>query len=81
MLTSMYVASILAMQPGPFANVSWSMIADELPAAVGHQHVALVNQLPVTIKMAGPSVILVDFDRVAFGNLMLKPPASAARND
>ena len=41
-----------------------------LPAA----QVALVEQSPVGIAHAGPNVVLVDFGRVAFGNLKLTPP-------
>ncbi|MGN6553419.1 MAG: family 78 glycoside hydrolase catalytic domain [Verrucomicrobiota bacterium] len=38
----------------------------------------LVEQSPVSITNVAPGVILVDFGRVAFGNLKLLPPASAA---
>ena len=39
--------------------------------------VHLVNEPPLTIKRVSPSVILVDFGRVSFGNLLLTPPATA----
>jgi hypothetical protein len=39
--------------------------------------VQLVSQPPVQITDVAPGVILVDFGRVAFGNLRLSPPAGA----
>ena len=39
--------------------------------------VHLVEQAPVKVTTVAPGVILVDFGRVAFGNLRLVPPASA----
>ncbi len=44
-----------------------------LPAAPVH----LVDQPPVKITTAAPGVLLVDFGRVAYGNLQLTPPADA----
>lgn len=38
--------------------------------------VHLVDQKPVSIKTISPGVILVDFGKVAFGNIHLKPSAS-----
>lgn len=40
--------------------------------------VSLVEQSPIQITNIGPGVILVDFGRVAFGNLQLIPPTNAA---
>ena len=40
--------------------------------------VRLVEQPPVSITQVAPDVCLVDFGRVAFGNLLLLPPANAA---
>jgi hypothetical protein len=40
--------------------------------------VRLVLQTPARIAIAAPGVALVDFGRVAFGNLRLEPPAGAA---
>lgn len=42
--------------------------------------VQLVQQSPVQITAIGSNVYLVDFGRVAFGNLQLNPPANAAGN-
>ena len=39
--------------------------------------VKLVEQSPVEISRISPEVILVDFGRVAFGNLKLNAPAGA----
>ena len=44
------------------------------PAAPVH----LVDEAPVAITTVAPGVVLVDFGRVAFGNLRLLPPAAAA---
>jgi len=44
------------------------------PAAPTH----LVEQPPVSINHVAPGVFLVDFGRVAFGNLRLSPPKGAA---
>jgi len=41
--------------------------------------VQLVLQPPVQITNVAPGVVLVDFGRVAFGNLRLTPPAGAGR--
>jgi hypothetical protein len=43
----------------------------------GAAPVHLVAQSPVSITNVAPGVVLVDFGRVAFGNLKLAPPASA----
>lgn len=40
--------------------------------------VRLVDEAPVAIRNAAPGVTLVDFGRVAFGNLRLLPPAGAS---
>lgn len=47
-----------------------------LPAAPVH----LVDQAPVKITTAAPGVLLVDFGRVAYGNLQLTPPANTTVN-
>ena len=39
--------------------------------------VHLVDEAPVAITTVAPGVVLVDFGRVAFGNLRLTPPAGA----
>jgi alpha-L-rhamnosidase len=49
--------------------------AQLLPAHSAPPH--LVEQPPVAITTVAPGVYLVDFDRVAFGNLSMRPPATA----
>ncbi|MGL4401938.1 MAG: family 78 glycoside hydrolase catalytic domain [Luteolibacter sp.] len=41
--------------------------------------VHLVDEPPVSIKQVNPNVILIDFGRVAFGNIQLTPPVNTAR--
>lgn len=51
-----------------------------LATALGHarsQQVRLVKQAPASISKIAPGVFLVDFGRVAFGNLALGPVGSA----
>ena len=48
-----------------------------LPAFAPAAPVHLVDQKPAQIRRLSPDVILVDFDRVAFGNVRLVPPATA----
>jgi hypothetical protein len=51
-----------------------------LATAFGHarsQQIHLVEQAPVAISKIAPGVFLVDFGRVAFGNLSLGPVSSA----
>jgi hypothetical protein len=50
-----------------------------LPMARGAP-VHLVEEAPVQISAVAPGVFLVDFGRVAFGNLELNPPATADGN-
>jgi hypothetical protein len=47
------------------------------PVATSAAPVHLVEQKPVSIQTVTPGVILVDFGKVAFGNLKLTPPAGA----
>ncbi|MEI7730849.1 MAG: family 78 glycoside hydrolase catalytic domain [Verrucomicrobiota bacterium] len=42
--------------------------------------VHLVQEAPAQISRVAPNVVLVDFGRVAFGNLRLSPPAGASGN-
>jgi hypothetical protein len=48
-----------------------------LPKIPAESSVGLVEQAPVRISLSGSNVTLVDFGRVAFGNLQLMPPAGA----
>ncbi len=49
-------------------------------SAVFAAPVHLVDEGPVEIKTVSPGVYLVDFGRVAFGNLRLMPPAGAKQD-
>ena len=42
--------------------------------------VHLVDEPPVQISVVASNIFLVDFGRVAFGNLELRPPTNAAGN-
>jgi hypothetical protein len=57
---------------------AWIGIAALGAGAAAAAPVTLVAQAPVRISSAAPGVVLVDFGRVAFGNLRLLPPAGAA---
>jgi alpha-L-rhamnosidase len=48
------------------------------PAASSSAPVKLFDQAPVQITNVAPGVVLVDFERVAFGNLRFNPPAHAS---
>jgi hypothetical protein len=47
-------------------------------AAASAAPVKLVDQAPVAVTDVAPGVLLVDFGRVAFGNVRLSPPAGPA---
>jgi alpha-L-rhamnosidase len=47
--------------------------------AGGAAPVHLVDQAPVNITTVAPGVVLVDFGKVAFGNLEIFPPATSSR--
>ena len=49
----------------------------EVPKALDQPVTHLVEQAPIAISEVAPGVYLVDFGRVAFGNLSLRPMASA----
>jgi alpha-L-rhamnosidase len=51
-----------------FATLTWSMSGQEIASA------HLVEQTPTRISKVAPGIFLVDFGRVAFGNLSLLPP-------
>lgn len=63
-------------------SLSLAAIATAVPlfgpglARVGAAPVHLVEESPVAITAAAPGVMLVDFGRVAFGNLLVLPPQS-----
>jgi|GEM_PF-5028894 len=40
--------------------------------------VALVEEAPVSITTTVPGITLVDFGKVSFGNIEIKPPAGAS---
>ena len=44
----------------------------------GRAPTRLADETPVRVSAVAPGVVLVDFGRVAFGNLRLTPPAGAS---
>jgi len=56
---------------GTCASLGLGAVASAAP-------VRLVDQAPITVSIVAPGVVLVDFGRVAFGNVRLSPPAGAA---
>ncbi len=76
-MTLLLVVALFTWPPARFACLPCAAIADELSSAAGRRHVSLFDQSPVTVQRPVPTVVLVDFGRVAFGNLVLKPPANA----
>lgn len=52
-------------------------LADEPPYIPAQKHVALVEQTPQSVQQVTPTNQLVDFGKVAFGNLRLLPPTGA----
>ena len=58
-----------------FFPLLFAFVAAVTPAVAAPTH--LVAQAPVSITNVAPGVVLVDFGRVAFGNLKFAPPASA----
>ena len=57
------------------ALIATVTLAGSGPAAAAPVH--LVNQAPVRVTTLAPGTVLVDFGRVAFGNLRLAPPPDA----
>jgi hypothetical protein len=64
--------------PARLVFAAWIGIAAIGAAGAAAAPVRLVMQAPVSISSVAPGVVLVDFGRVAFGNLRLLPPAGAA---
>jgi len=60
------------------AMVSWAALGLALPAGLSAAPVHLVDQSPESWTSIAPGVILVDFGRVAFGNVRLVPPPGAS---
>lgn len=58
-----------------FFPLLFAFVTAVAPAVAAPTH--LVAQAPVSITNVAPGVVLVDFGRVAFGNLKFAPPASA----
>ncbi len=54
------------------------IVAVGMVSAADAASVHLVEQAPVRIEQLASGTILVDFERVAFGNLLLLPPSGAA---
>ena len=57
---------------------AWIVITAIGAGAAAAAPVRLVLQAPVSISSVAPGVVLVDFGRVAFGNLRILPPAGLA---
>lgn len=72
-LTHAYTLFVLIVH-GP-ADLSAQQAVQTYPA---RDTVALVEQPPDRVTVTDSSVTLVDFAKVAFGNLQLRPPADAA---
>jgi len=53
--------------------ISWLVNA----SCIAQHPVSLFDQQPIKISNPEPNVTLIDFGRVAFGNLQLKPPSDA----
>jgi hypothetical protein len=60
------------------AAIAASAIALCVSPVSGRAPTRLVDEAPVRISAVAPGVVLVDFGRVAFGNLRLTPPAGAS---
>ena len=58
-----------------FFPLLFAFVTAVTPAVAAPTH--LVAQAPVSITNVAPGVVLVDFGRVAFGNLKFAPPANA----
>jgi len=58
----------------------WFLLAFALFDAVQAAPVDLIEQAPITITSVAPGVVLVDFGKVAFGNLKLSPLAVSNLN-
>jgi len=69
------VLPIFRRWPGSVALVALTFVA---ATAVRSAPVHLVEEPPVNLTVVAPGVTLVDFGRVAFGNLRLAPPTNAA---
>ena len=77
------VTSLAAVRPASrlrCARLSAVLLAGALACVplAGRAPVRLFDQAPVEIRAIAPGVALVDFGRVAFGNLRLAPPAGAS---
>jgi hypothetical protein len=64
--------------PARLVFAVWAGIAVVGAGVTAAAPVTLVAQAPVRMSPVAPGVVLVDFGRVAFGNLRILPPAGAA---
>jgi hypothetical protein len=64
--------------PARLVLAAWVGIVAIGAGAAAAAPVKLVTQAPVSLSPVAPGVVLVDFGRVAFGNLRVLPPAGAA---
>jgi len=62
----------------PRQRLAWLLVCVlGLPLALRAAPVHLVEESPVSITNVAPGVILVDFGRVAYGNVEVAPPKAA----
>jgi hypothetical protein len=52
-----------------------NLFIKELPEIPAQQHATLVDQEPVSVKRVSDEVTLIDFGKVAFGNIVMPVPA------
>jgi hypothetical protein len=55
-----------------------NLFIKELPELPAEQHVSLTEQKPVEIKRVSDNVTLIDFGKVAFGNIVMPVPATGS---
>ena len=60
------------------ATLAASVIVLQPTTLRGRAPTRLVDEAPVLVSAVAPGVVLVDFGRVAFGNLRVRPPAGTS---
>jgi hypothetical protein len=72
---SLFPIRIKSLLNQSIVRLGWSAAVALMVAVGSAAPVHLVDEAPVRISQVSPGVVLVDFGRVAFGNLRLTPPA------
>lgn len=67
--------TIMALRLPALISAIFTLVTSAIAAPVH-----LVDETPVSIQRINPNVILVDFGRVAFGNICLRPPAKTGHS-